>query len=138
MSSLDMVAYINATRKPGEAELRHTHFLAKVPTVLKDSAKFLAQYKDSTGRTLPCYYFPEQESMFMAMSYSYELQQTVYRSWKTELAKNTGVPALGLPTTYLDALKQLVSTVEHSEKQAAQANIFATVQIYLQGAYMKR
>lgn len=89
MSSLDMVAYINATREAGKPELRHTHFLAKVPSVLGyiDSAKFLAQYKDSTGRSLPCYNFPRREAMLMAMSYSYKLQATVYDAWQEAEAK---------------------------------------------------
>jgi hypothetical protein len=34
MSSLQMVAYINSTREPGQAEVRHDNFMAKVPNVL--------------------------------------------------------------------------------------------------------
>jgi hypothetical protein len=34
ISSLDMVAYINATRVADRPELQHKHFLAKVPSVL--------------------------------------------------------------------------------------------------------
>lgn len=33
MSSLDIVDYINHIRKPGEAILRHDHFMAKVPSL---------------------------------------------------------------------------------------------------------
>jgi hypothetical protein len=43
-----------------------------------DCRKFLRQYKDSTGRELPCYQFPKREACLMAMSYSYELQAKVY------------------------------------------------------------
>ncbi|WP_224554355.1 Rha family transcriptional regulator [Pectobacterium versatile] len=92
MSSLQMVAYINDERKSkAKAEglsfpckkyrvLQHKHILAKAPKVLGEehSAKFLAQYKDSTGRDLPCYQFPKREACLMAMSYSYELQAAVY------------------------------------------------------------
>ncbi|MCQ8234098.1 Rha family transcriptional regulator [Pectobacterium carotovorum] len=92
MSSLQMVAYINDERKSkAEAEglpfpckeyrvLQHKSFLTKVPKVLGEihSAKFFAQYKDSTGRDLPCYQFPKREACLMAMSYSYELQAAVY------------------------------------------------------------
>ncbi|WP_434089478.1 hypothetical protein [Klebsiella oxytoca] len=74
MSSLQMVEYINADRKAkAEAEgltfpckeyrvLQHKDFLKKTPKVLGEehSAKFFAQYKDSTGRYLPCYQFPKQ------------------------------------------------------------------------------
>ncbi|EHE1280814.1 Rha family transcriptional regulator [Salmonella enterica] len=92
MSSLAMVDYINAERKAkAEAEglefpckkyrkLSHDNFLKKVPKVLgeNDCRKFLRQYKDSTGRDLPCYNFPKREACLMAMSYSYELQAAVY------------------------------------------------------------
>jgi hypothetical protein len=92
MSSLEMVDYINAERKAkAEAEgltfpckrytkIQHKHILAKSPKVLGEgySAKFLAQYSDSTGRELPCYQYPKREACLMAMSYSYELQAKVY------------------------------------------------------------
>ncbi|CAJ0996799.1 hypothetical protein SODG_007587 [Sodalis praecaptivus] len=92
MSSLEMIDYINAERKAeAEAEgvkfpckkyrrLQHNNFMAKTPKVLGEnhSAKFLAQYKDSIGRELPCYRFPKREACLMAMSYSYELQAQVF------------------------------------------------------------
>lgn len=92
MSSLEMVDYINNDRKAkAETEgltfpckeyrvLQHKDFLKKAPKVLGDehSAKFFAQYKDSTGRYLPCYQFPKREACLMAMSYSYELQAQVF------------------------------------------------------------
>jgi len=66
MSSLEMVDYINADRQAkAEAaglnfpckrftKIQHKHILAKTPKVLGDehSAKFLAEYTDSTGRDL--------------------------------------------------------------------------------------
>ncbi|WP_420299770.1 Rha family transcriptional regulator [Edwardsiella tarda] len=92
MSSLEMVDYINADRKSkAEAQglkfpckrfskIQHKHILAKTPKVLGEeySAKFLAEYKDSTGRDLPCYQYPKREACLMAMSYSYELQAQVF------------------------------------------------------------
>lgn len=120
MSSLDMVTFINSTRKQGEPVLRHDHFMAKVPNVLKDAPKFRGIYFDSMKRQQDCYNFPEQESMFMAMSFSTELQQTVYRAWKAAEAKVAPPLAFGIPTTYLDALKQLVSSVELTTKQSEQ------------------
>lgn len=103
MSSLQMVEYINAERKAkAEAEgmtfpckeyrvLQHKDFLKKTPKVLgvEHSAKFFAQYKDSTGRYLPCYQFPKREACLMAMSYSYELQAAVY-DYMEELDRQKG------------------------------------------------
>ncbi|GEM_PF-891340 len=79
MTSLELVEFINSQRGPDEPELLHKNFMAKVeghPGI--HSAKFLAQYKDSTGRTLKCYALPKREACLMAMSYSYELQTRIF------------------------------------------------------------
>lgn len=82
MSSLELVDYINESRKLDEkpVQLRHADFIAKVPKVLGGelSEKFRSVYTDTTGRTLPCYRFPKREACLMAMSYSYELQAQVF------------------------------------------------------------
>jgi hypothetical protein len=101
MSSLDMVAYINATRESGKAELRHDDFMRKVPNVLGYAAapKFYGTgfYLNGTGskvsRTI-CN-FPRREAMLMAMSYSYKLQATVYDAWQEAEAK--AAPAAPAP-----------------------------------------
>ncbi len=88
-----MVAYINSTREPGQPEVRHDHFLAKVPTVLGFSAspKFLGQaivpISNGATRSTPVYNFPRREAMLMAMSYSYKLQATVFDAWEAAEAK---------------------------------------------------
>lgn len=93
MSSLDMVAYINASREAGKPELQHKEFLRKVPTVLGElmSAQFYAhiQIPGPRGgmRPSPVYNFDEEAAVRMAMSYSYELQRVVYRAWKAAEAK---------------------------------------------------
>ena len=80
MSSLELVDFINMSRKEGEAELQHKHFLEKVVKVLGEeiSRKFGSSYKDSMNRDKPCYNFPKREACLMAMSYSYELQAKVF------------------------------------------------------------
>ena len=114
MSSLDMVAYINATREAGKPELRHDHFLAKVPNVLGYSAspKFLGQaivpISNGATRTIPVYNFPRREAMLMAMSYSYKLQATVYDAWQAAEAKvapAAPVPALSLLPNFDDPIE---------------------------------
>lgn len=79
MTSLELVEIINSLRDEGRAELLHKNFMAKIeshPGI--DSAKFLAQYKDSTGRSLKCYSLPRRESELMIMSESLEVQTKVY------------------------------------------------------------
>ncbi|MEI9749652.1 Rha family transcriptional regulator [Moellerella wisconsensis] len=103
MTSLEMVDYINADRKAkAEAKglnfpckeykkLSHKNFMAKAPRVLGESqsAKFLADYIDSKGRSYPCFKFPKREACLMAMSYSYELQAQVF-DHMTELEAESG------------------------------------------------
>ena len=94
MTSLELVDFINSTRKKGESELRHDHFMAKVPKVLGEAApKFRDSYtgKDNTSRT--CYRFPKREACLMAMSYSYELQAKVFDRM-TELEEAEQKPKL--------------------------------------------
>lgn len=82
MTSLEMVDFINSQRGEGEPEpeLRHDHFMAKVPKVLgeEDAPKFRGIYQDAYGREKPCYRFPKREACLMAMSYSYDLQAKVF------------------------------------------------------------
>lgn len=83
MSSLEVVAYINASRKPGKPKLRHDHFMVKVSKVLGASLtpKFAAvgYFINGAGHKVPrnIYNFPKREACLLAMSYSYELQAKV-------------------------------------------------------------
>lgn len=71
MTSLELVEFINGQRKDGEAELRHSDFLAKVPKVLGEVERnFSSYYTASNGKKNPCYRFPKREACLMAMSYS--------------------------------------------------------------------
>lgn len=81
MTSLELVEFINSQRNDDEAELRHDHFLAKVPQVLGERGlpKFRDTYKhQQNGQTYPMYRFPKREACLMAMSYSYEIQAKVF------------------------------------------------------------
>ena len=56
-------------------ELRHDHFMAKVPKVLGiDAPKFLGTQTYGNNNTREVYNFPKREACLMAMSYSYDLQ----------------------------------------------------------------
>ena len=120
MSSLDMVAYINATREAGKPEVRHDNFLGKVPNVLgySLSTKFLGHKDIAFGvngqtRRSPVYNFPRREAMLMAMSYSYKLQAVVFDAWQAAEAKAAEaktqpaapVPVLGLIPNFDDPIE---------------------------------
>ena len=83
MSSLELVDFINEYRTKSvnnPVQLRHDHFMAKVPKVLGENTapNFRDTYiaKDNSER--PCYVFPKREACLMAMSYSYELQARIF------------------------------------------------------------
>lgn len=124
MSSIDMVAYINASREPKAngklpAVLRHSDFLEKVVAVLgTTSAKFSVHVNipgpNGASRMSPAYAFPEREAKLMAMSYSYELQAAVYDAWKAAEAKLT---TFQIPQTFSQALL-LASKAEEAKEIA--------------------
>ena len=96
MTSLELVDFINSQRGKGEAELRHDHFMTKVPKVL--GAEGLPKFRDTyihpqNGQKYPCYRFPKREACLMAMSYSYELQAKVFDRM-TELEEEQQKPKL--------------------------------------------
>ena len=82
MSSLELVDYINDSRKFDEkpVQLRHADFMVKVPKVLglETSEKFRSSYLAGNGEHRPCYRFQKREACLMAMSYSYELQAQIF------------------------------------------------------------
>lgn len=91
MTSLELVEFINEVRKrqahsagmsfpnDGYPKLLHKNFLAKVPEVLGEgSAKYSADLPDGYNRPRRGYILPKREACLMAMSYSYELQASVY------------------------------------------------------------
>jgi len=97
MTSLELVDVINSLREEGKPELLHKNFMAKIenhPGI--DSAKFLAQYKDSTGRSLKCYDLPKREAELMVMSESLEVQTRVYDRL-TLLEQHVDAPIASLP-----------------------------------------
>ena len=120
MSSLELVAFINASRQAGEAELTHAHFLQKVPNVLNgDEANFRSVYLGKNGQERPCYNFPKREACLMAMSYSYELQAKVFdRMTELEAKQNPKIPL-----TYIQALEQLIEVEKQKEAALGLAKV---------------
>lgn len=116
MSSLELVAFINASRQAGEAELTHANFLKKVPNVLNgDEVKFYSVYLGGNGQERPCYNFPKREACLMAMSYSYELQAKVFDRMTALEALQT--PKFQVPATLSEALRLAANQAETIEKQ---------------------
>ncbi|MFJ2713022.1 phage antirepressor KilAC domain-containing protein [Pseudomonas sp. NPDC087346] len=92
MTSLELVDFINGRRAEDGPVLDHGDFLKKVPKVLGVVAgSFSTYYTASNGKKNPCYRFPKRESCLMAMSYSYDLQASVF-DYMTELEQKLANP----------------------------------------------
>lgn len=131
MTSLELVDYINSQRAEGEAELRHDHFMAKVPKVLSEehAPKFRDMIEITVGngaiRQSPIYRLPKREACLMAMSYSYELQARVFDRM-TELEEHAAaMAAFNLPKTYSEAMRLAADEMEKREALQTQLALAA-------------
>lgn len=129
MTSIELVEFINSQRQPGDPELLHKNFLAKVPDVLGErSAEFLADLPDSYGRPRKGYRFQKREACLMAMSYSYDLQAKVFD--RMTALESGAAPALNMrdPRQLAAAALQLIEvnqelqqTIEAQQQKIDQA-----------------
>ena len=134
MSSVELVEFINkhrqevATTEKPYKELRHDHFMAKVPQVLGEKAApiFLGTdiYTNGTGGTVQrqIYQFPKRESCLLAMSYSYELQAQVFDRM-TAMEEALKQPAPLLPDFADPAAAARAWAEQFEAKQLAQQQV---------------
>lgn len=147
MTSPEIVDFINvhrqavATIEKPYKELRHDHFMTKVPQVLGEKAApiFLGTdiYTNGTGGTVQrqIYRFPKREACLMAMSYSYELQAQIFDRM-TAMEEALKKPALNLddPAFLRQALLGYTEKVIELEQQVQlQAPKVAFVDKYVAG-----
>jgi len=128
MTSLELVDFINSQRAEGESELRHDHFMAKVPQVLGETVapNFRGYYKASNGKQNPMFTFPKREACLMAMSYSYDLQAKVFDRMTALEARpidpmqvlNDPAAMRGLLLTYTEKVLTLEHKVEELTPKA--------------------
>lgn len=133
MTSLELVDTINEVRAAeGKKPLRHTHFIAKIEKHPGfNSAEFLAQYKDSTGRELKCYRLPKRECELMVMSESQAVQAKVYDKM-TELVGRApaAIPPKSSAHMLVLMATQLLEAEQEQQRQAAEiARIQETVAV---------
>lgn len=128
MTSLELVDFINSQRKEGEAELRHDHFMAKVPKVLGDGG--VPNFRDTyihpqNGQTYQCFRFPKREACLMAMSYSYELQAKVFDRMTHLESQAEALSRFNLPQTYSAAMRLAADEMEMREQLQKQLAVVA-------------
>lgn len=75
---------------------QHKHVMADIRTMCEqmeiDSADFSAQYKDSTGRTLPCFELDRYHTEVLVTGYDVKRRAAVIKRWY-ELETGTATPA---------------------------------------------
>ncbi len=76
---------------------RHDHVLTDIRKMLEDlglsSPDFSGEYKDATGRTLPCFHLDEDLSLTLVSGYSAPLRYKVVKRWK-DLETGAAAPAM--------------------------------------------
>lgn len=77
----------------------HKNVLADIRNMLESlglhSADFSAQYKDPTGRTLPCFDLPKRETLNLVSGYSIPLRAKIIDRWQV-LEEQAAKPVPGV------------------------------------------
>lgn len=76
MTSLEIADLTEKEHKNVMADIRNMFTKLEI-----DSAKFSAQYKDSTGRTLPMFRLSKRECLILVSGYSVELRAKIIDRW---------------------------------------------------------
>ncbi|MEB6558754.1 Rha family transcriptional regulator, partial [Acinetobacter baumannii] len=100
----------------------HYNVLADIRNMFEqlqiDSTEFSGQYKDSTGRTLPCFNLNKDLSICLVSGYNVQLRMAIIKRW-TELEAQTQ-SQFNLPTTFSQALLLAAQLEEQKEQLALQ------------------
>ena len=93
----------------------HFNVLVDIRKMLEElettDLNFQGSYKDSTGRSLPCFNLPKRECLILVSGYNLKLRAAIIDRWQ-EL-ENQSKPAM--PTTYIAALEALVASEKAKE-----------------------
>ena len=93
----------------------HYNVLADIRKMLEEleatDLSFQGSYKDSTGRSLPCFKLPKRECFILVSGYNLKLRAAIIDRWQ-EL-ENQSKPSM--PTTYIAALEALIASEKAKE-----------------------
>ena len=104
---------------------RHDNVMADIRKMLSElglsSPDFSGEYKDSTGRTLPCFNLPKRETMILVSGYSIPMRARIIDRWQ-ELEGTAPKP---VELSRMDILKLAMESEEARIKAEAQLAIAA-------------
>ncbi|VEJ45776.1 phage regulatory protein/antirepressor Ant [Bartonella vinsonii] len=106
---------------------QHTHIMRDIRKMLGELysenteskfglSKFTGLYKDSTGRTLPCYNLPKRECLILVSGYSTALRAKIIDRWQ-ELEKQVAIPQIDYssPQAMIGFLNHLQNQIEQKD-----------------------
>ena len=101
---------------------QHKHVLEDTRNMLNglgiDSAAFTAQYKDSTGRSLPCFNLDKELTLTLVSGYNVELRNKIIKRWM-ELEAKEQKNQIALPNFTDPAEAAIAWATEYKAKQLA-------------------
>ena len=130
------IALIHETDKMSSLQIaeitgkRHADVMRDIRNLLEQGITkrnfALSEYKDVTGRTLPCYYLTKKGCLILASGYDAKLREKIIDRWE-ELERQHRYGSFEVPQTFADALllaaqqqKQLESLAEQNKLQSQQ------------------
>lgn len=136
VQSTEVVRLIHETDKMSSVEIsqltkrEHRNVLRDIRNLLEQGVTALnfepSNYKDVTGRTLPCYYLTKKGCLILASGYDAKLREKIIDRWE-ELERQKQTGGFQVPQTFADALllaaqqqKQLESLAEQNKLQSQQ------------------
>lgn len=98
---------------------QHKHVMDDIRTMCQqmeiDSAEFSAQYKDSTGRTLPCFELDRYHTEVLVTGYDVKRRAAVIKRWY-DLEAGAAQP-IRKPQSNLDVLQTMIDSLREQEEQ---------------------
>lgn len=100
----------------------HAHVIRDIRVMLEGlgltETNFGSSYRDSTGRSLPCFNLPKRETLILVSGYSVELRAAIIDRWQELEAQQ----APRIPT-HVEALRLAADAIERADREEAQKQL---------------
>lgn len=111
---------------------RHDHVLSDIRKMLDElvlsSPDFSGEYKDSTGRTLPCFHLPQDLTITLVSGYNITMRHRIIKRWQ-ELEKSA--TPIALPKTFAEALRLAAAQQEEIDRLAIERDDAIKTKAYI-------